>query len=128
MQKKIYRLLYQIGLALIFTFSNAQGSNADDSRIWASQCFQCHGTNGYPVGDMDEIGGKDPNSLYEELIEMKYRGKTEGIMDLHARGYSDEQLRAIAEYISAQSESKQQEEERNQEEEREEEEEEENHG
>ncbi len=77
---------------------------ADDSRIWASQCFQCHGTNGYPVGDMDEIGGKSAKSLYEELIEMKYRGKTEGIMDLHARGYSDEQLRMIAEYIAAQGE------------------------
>ncbi|MGB5707671.1 MAG: c-type cytochrome [Arenicellales bacterium] len=121
MQKKIYRRLSQIGLALTFTLSNAHDSNADDSRIWASQCFQCHGTNGYPVGDMDEIGGKDPNSLYEGLIEMKYRGKTEGIMDLHARGYSDEQLRAIAEYISVQSGSEQPGEEESQEEEREEE-------
>lgn len=77
---------------------------ADDSRIWASQCFQCHGTNGYPVGDMDEIGGESAKSLYEAVIEMKYRGKTEGIMDLHARGYSDQQLRLIAEYIAAQGE------------------------
>lgn len=98
MAKNSLTLLVMAGFALPAT------SFADDSRIWASQCFQCHGTNGHPVGDMDEIGGKSANSLYEELIEMKYREKTEGMMDLHARGYSDEQLRLIAEYIAAQGE------------------------
>jgi sulfide dehydrogenase cytochrome subunit len=93
-------VLVIICAGLIALISSSPGYAADDSRIWASQCFQCHGTNGNPVGDMDEIGGKDANSLYEKLIEMKYRGKTENIMDLHARGYSDAQLRAIAEYVS----------------------------
>jgi cytochrome c553 len=49
---------------------------------------------------MDEIGGKDAKSLYETLIEMKDRSETKNIMDLHARGYTDAQLRALAEFIS----------------------------
>ncbi|MGI9319634.1 MAG: c-type cytochrome [bacterium] len=107
MLKKSCKFVYKASLFLFVLSGSVVPaiSFSDDSRIWASQCFQCHGTNGNPVGDMDEIGGKDSNSLYEELIEMKYRDKTEGIMDLHARGYSDEQLRAIAEYISAQGET-----------------------
>jgi cytochrome c553 len=52
------------------------------------------------VGDIDSIVGKNPNSIIEELEEMKERSTVEGIMDLHARGYTDTQIRAIAQYLS----------------------------
>jgi cytochrome c553 len=74
-------------------------SVAEPGRLLASQCAQCHGTNGAGPG-FDELAGKSASELYHELIEMKYRANIEGIMDRQARGYTDGQLRKIADYLS----------------------------
>ena len=58
----------------------------------------CHGL---PGPDYIELAGKASHELYGELMEMKYRSRIEGIMDRQARGYSDAQLRAISDYLSA---------------------------
>ena len=49
----------------------------------------------------DSIAGKDPDELFHDLVEMRNR-PVEGIMDRQARGYTDEQLRSIADYLSMQ--------------------------
>lgn len=73
----------------------APASAAEPGRLLASQCAQCHGTDGAGPG-FEELAGKD---LFNDLIEMKYR-RIEGIMDRQARGYTDDQLRQIADYLS----------------------------
>ena len=67
-------------------------------QLLASQCAQCHGTDGQGPG-FDELAGKSANDLYNDLREMKLR-PVEGIMDRQARGYTDQQLRLIADYLS----------------------------
>lgn len=66
-------------------------------RLLASQCAQCHGTDGQGPG-FDELAGKSANDLYNDLREMKLR-PVEGIMDRQARGYTDQQLRLITELL-----------------------------
>jgi sulfide dehydrogenase cytochrome subunit len=66
----------------------------------AAQCAQCHGTNGNGPG-FEDIAGKASNELYNDLREMKAR-PIESIMDRQARGYTDTQLRLIADYLAAQ--------------------------
>lgn len=68
-------------------------------RLLAAQCAQCHGTNGNGPG-FDELAGKSANEIYNELREMKSATKIESIMDRQARGYTDTQLRLIADYLS----------------------------
>lgn len=70
-------------------------------QLLASQCAQCHGTNGQGPG-FDDIAGESYSELYSELREMKYRSSPEGIMDRQARGYTDNQLSAIARFLSEQ--------------------------
>lgn len=76
-------------------------ATAEPGRLLAAQCAQCHGTNGAGPG-FDSIAGKDAEELYHELVEMKGR-RVEGIMDRQARGYTDAQLRSIADYLSTQA-------------------------
>jgi len=83
------------GIALLIAAASAQ---AEPGRLLASQCAQCHGTNGAGPG-FDEIAGKSARELYNELREMKYR-PIEGIMDRQARGYTDAQLDLISNYLS----------------------------
>lgn len=77
----------------------AGAAQAEPGRLLASQCAQCHGTNGAGPG-FDELAGNNANDTYDELIEMKYRTNIEGIMDRQARGYTDAQLRLIADYLA----------------------------
>ena len=74
---------------------------AEPGRLLASQCAQCHGTNGAGPG-FDNIAGKNSGELYHELVEMKYR-PIESIMDRQARGYTEEQLLLISNYLSTQA-------------------------
>ncbi len=69
-------------------------------RLLASNCFQCHGTNGY-AGEL-KIGEQSASSIISELNEMKTKDPRSNIMNLHARAYTDAEIKLIAEYISKQ--------------------------
>jgi cytochrome c553 len=70
-------------------------------RLLASNCFQCHGTNGRGPG-FDRLAGKSANEIYQELLEFRAGKEGNGIMAKHALGFSDAQLRQIATYFSTQ--------------------------
>lgn len=68
-------------------------------QLLASQCYQCHGTNGRAVAGFESIVGESAKSMYEKLLEMSRR-RPENIMDLQARAFTPAQLRLIAQYLS----------------------------
>lgn len=79
---------------------------ADDmtiNRLLASQCAQCHGTNGHSVGDIDSLAGED--DLSGELDEMRNKSNPDDIMEHQALGYTDDQIRRIAAYYATVSEN-----------------------
>ena len=78
----------------------AAGATLDSNgRLLASNCFQCHGTNG--SGGFDSIRGS--GEVYQELLEYVNGGEDPGgIMAAHTKGYTTEQLRAIADYLQRQ--------------------------
>lgn len=69
-------------------------------RVLASNCFQCHGTNGY-AGEL-KIGEQSASSIISDLNEMKTKDPRSNIMNAHARAYTAEEIKIIAEYISKQ--------------------------
>jgi len=77
-------------------------STPPPGRLLASNCFQCHGTDGRGDGTFDRLAGKSASDIYGDLREMKAENKRGEIMTIHALGYTDAQLRAIAEYFSKQ--------------------------
>ncbi len=69
-------------------------------RLLASQCAQCHGTDGHSVSEIDSLAGEDVSKIVEELSEMRQENERE-IMTYHALGYTNEQIRLIAEYLGS---------------------------
>lgn len=67
-------------------------------RLLATQCFQCHGTNGRSQSEIDSIDDRDADDLFEELLEMKASDEVT-VMNQQAKAYSDEELRLIADYL-----------------------------
>jgi len=90
--------LSRAALACAALLTAALPASAEPGRLLASQCAQCHGTNGAGPG-FDELAGKSSSDLFNDMIEMKY-GSIEGIMDRQARGYTDDQLQLISDYLS----------------------------
>lgn len=70
-------------------------------RLLASNCFQCHGTNGKGPG-FDTIGGKSASEIYKELKEFRSGKEGNGIMAKHAMGYTDAQLQSLAAWLATQ--------------------------
>lgn len=91
------------GLSRSLRSAGAQTTTPSSSgRLLASNCFQCHNTNGRSIGGMDSIAGKSAKSIFEELKEMQQKPANQNIMNVHARGYTDQQLKLLADFLSRQ--------------------------
>lgn len=105
MNRKTMRLraLLWLPIALASTFAVAQTTPAAPpaGRLLASNCFQCHGYNGKSSLGFDRLAGESASEIYKELREMR-ADTSPDIMDIHARGYTDAQIRLIADYLSKQ--------------------------
>ncbi|NPA50331.1 MAG: hypothetical protein GXO02_01725 [Epsilonproteobacteria bacterium] len=74
----------------------------NDGRLLASNCYGCHGTNGVSITDWDSIAGED--NLHEEMFE------SDGIMLAQAKGYSDEEIAKMEEFLKSLSDGSEEEE------------------
>lgn len=71
-----------------------------DTELAAQACNVCHGNASYVSPTMPPIRGADATAIYTALVELKTDKRPSTIMGRIAKGYSDEQLRAIADYLS----------------------------
>ena len=94
------RVLF-IGLTLAAGLTGAQAQVAPAGRLLASNCFQCHGTNGKGPG-FDAINGKSVGEIYKKLKEFQAGKEGNGIMAKHALGYTDAELQALDKWLSTQ--------------------------
>lgn len=85
----------------LVTVPVAQAQVAQPGRLLASNCFQCHGTNGKGPG-FDSLAGKSTDEIYKDLKQFQSGKESNGIMARHAMAYTDEQLRLISAWFAAQ--------------------------
>jgi cytochrome subunit of sulfide dehydrogenase len=86
---------------LVSSVQLAQAQVAQPGRLLASNCFQCHGTNGKGPG-FDDIAGESTDEIYKKLKEFQSGKEGNGIMAKHAMAYTDEQLRLISAWLAKQ--------------------------
>jgi cytochrome c553 len=84
--------------ALLAAGSVAAQTAPPAGRLLASNCFQCHGTNG--SGGFERLAGMSAREIVNELREMRQKSAPD-IMEVHARGYTDAQLQAIGNYFAS---------------------------
>lgn len=95
---------YALAAALVLTAGSAVAqqriATLDDTVLAAQACSVCHGSQSYLSPTMPAIHGVDATVLYTALIELKTDKRPSTIMGRISRGYSDEQLKALADYLS----------------------------
>lgn len=83
------------------TTATASTAMAHPGRLLASNCFQCHGTEGRSLGEIDSLAGKSASDIYGDVKEMQRKPAGDDIMFAHSRGYTDQELRLIADYFAS---------------------------
>ena len=71
-------------------------------RSWAASCAACHGTDGRAQPGMISLAGVPKEVTIQKMLDFKAGRKPATIMHQLAKGYSDEQIAAIAGYFAAQ--------------------------
>ena len=99
MKKLLVITLASLGATTALAQSNTV---SPPGRLLASNCFQCHGTDGRGSGTFERLAGKSAREIAGELREMKAENKRGDIMTIHALGYTDAQITLIADYLSKQ--------------------------
>ena len=71
----------------------------------ASACAMCHGTNGKPVAGSAVAGlaGRSASDIAQAMAQFKAGTKPATIMHQIARGYSDAEVAALAQFFSRQA-------------------------
>lgn len=100
-----------LALSAVFAttvFATASGSVAAQDaaaterqvRAWAASCAACHNTDGRSVGGFPALAGRAADDTYRTLIEFKAGKRPATVMHHHTRGYTDEELRRLADWFA----------------------------
>jgi len=82
--------------------AQAQAPDARQVRSWAAGCANCHGTNGQALQGMEPLAGVSQEDIIKKMQDFKTGRKPATLMHQLSKGYSDEQIQAIAGYFAAQ--------------------------
>lgn len=93
--------LILLSLAAIPAFS-ADKPQAAPPPYFVANCFNCHGTEGRINSAIPSIAGRDRAYLEETLKSFKAGTKQATIMHQLAKGYTDDEIAALADYFSRQ--------------------------
>ena len=88
------------------TVAVAQSGDPRSARSLAASCANCHGTGGVSVGDVESLAGKPREEIVRKLQEFKSGARPATIMNQLAKGYTDEQIEALAGWFAAQKPAK----------------------
>ena len=94
-----------IVVLLIWGLGPSQSFSADAvsrAELLASMCNTCHGTNGKGAKPMPGINGEEPDDFIDLMQAFANGEEPTSIMDRHAQGYTEAELRLLAEYFSKQ--------------------------
>ncbi len=80
----------------------AQGIDPNLGRNLAAACANCHGTNGLSQQGMPNLAGQQRTYLAQQMQDFRAGKRPATIMHQIAKGYSEEQIEALAAYFSAQ--------------------------
>jgi cytochrome c553 len=93
--------VHLLGGCLLLALASSAQAAPPPGQLLASNCFQCHGTNGKGPG-FERLAGKSANEIYKEMKDMQRENAGSNLMARHSHGYSDEQLTQLSAWLSTQ--------------------------
>jgi sulfide dehydrogenase cytochrome subunit len=100
--KHVHPRYRMAGTALAVLLAASPMAQAEISRgaVMASTCFACHGTDGKSAGAIPSVYGMPAESLVATMKAFREDLRAATVMNRHAKGYTDEEIVHIANYLS----------------------------
>ncbi len=101
--------LAALAAAIAFAAGSAHAAPDDAQKLYtqslAATCANCHGTQGKAVRDaaLPGLAGMKADYLTSQMQAFRKGERKATIMHQIAKGYTDEQVRLLAEYFAAQT-------------------------
>ena len=101
-------LMKPAGFAMAVAFATlgsteTLGQSADaNARNIAATCANCHGTGGVSLGEVPSLAGRPRADIVRMMREFKSDARPGTVMNQLAKGYTDEQIEALAGWFAAQ--------------------------
>jgi len=102
MDKRPLLVLALVWVAALAPDAVAQRPDPNLGRNLAAACANCHGTNGVSQPGMPSLAAQQRAYLAQQLQDFKTGKRPATIMHQIAKGYTDEQIEALAGYLSEQ--------------------------
>lgn len=98
------KIQHALTAALLAALSGLAQAQVDPLQVrsWAASCAACHGTEGRAQPGMEALAGVNKDDMVKKMLDFKAGRKPATIMHQLSKGYSDEQIVAIAGYFAAQ--------------------------
>lgn len=96
------KIVLTAALASLCAPAFAQPPEPDLGRNLAAACALCHGTNGVNAGGLPNIAGMPRDHIVQQLRDFRDGKRPATIMHQVAKGYTEPQYAALAEYFAAQ--------------------------
>jgi len=103
MQKlKKIQFIQMIGLLGLLLVSSGNATELTRGAMLSASCEGCHGTNGRSPGSIPGISEKTAEYIRTTLENFRSGELQSTVMGRQAKGYTDEEILLIAEYIAKQ--------------------------
>lgn len=86
-------------IAIAVSLSPTQ-ADAQSAQAMAQNCFVCHGPGAKGAAPIVGLAGQPKESIGQQLVAFKTDRRVGTIMNRIAKGYSDDQIAAIADHLS----------------------------
>lgn len=88
-------------LVCALPFASAGAGELTRGGMLSASCAGCHGPDGRSPGAIPNISGKDAEFIRTALQEFRSGKRASTVMGRHAKGYTDEELALIADYLAS---------------------------
>lgn len=83
-------------------FAGAQANKLAKAQYLAATCASCHGTNGQSAGGSVSLAGYDKAKFIQTMKEFREGKREATLMHQLSKGYTDEQIAAMADFFASQ--------------------------
>lgn len=98
------KLIWLVGLALAPLYTHAADTDKPMTprygAILANNCFTCHGPAGRSPGEIPSVDRLSAADIATAVKQFRSGERASTVMGRHAKGYSDADIDAIANYIA----------------------------
>jgi len=91
-ETKMPETMKWLATAVLMTTSIGAQAQVNQTKVWASACASCHGTEGRAQPGMASLAGRSQVDLQKILLEYKAGTRPATLMHQISKGYTDEQL------------------------------------